>query len=465
MPEHILFLTGRLAERSLRRVLESMQPAAFTYTVHALGLQVAGLMTSDMIRRRLTDVMGANRVIVPGRCRGDLDEVSAALHVPVVRGPDELKDLPRFFGHNCAQPDLSRHDVRIFAEIVDAPDLGIDAILERARAYAAAGADVIDLGCLPKTAFPHLEDAVSALHAAGCKVSVDSMDTGELLRGGRAGADFLLSLREETLWVADEVASMPVLIPSTSGNLRSLLRAIEEMEKKGRPFLADPILDPIHFGFTESIVRYRELRRKRPDVQIMMGIGNVTELTDADTLGMQAVLMGMMSELRITNLLTTQVSEHAAGVVREADAARRMLYAAREAGSLPRDFGEALLALRSRDPFPYSREEIAATAEEIKDPSFRIQLSPEGIHVYNRDGLRSSSDPFELFPQLGLDGDASHAFYMGVELARAEIAWQLGKRYAQDQPLDWGCAAVRRSPESPAQCAPNALEHKAQAGS
>jgi hypothetical protein len=95
MPEHILFLTGRLAERSLHRVLESMQPAAFTYTVHALGLQVAGLMTSDMIRRRLTDVMGANRIIVPGRCRGDLDEVSAALHVPVIRGPDELKDLPR----------------------------------------------------------------------------------------------------------------------------------------------------------------------------------------------------------------------------------------------------------------------------------------------------------------------------------------------------------------------------------
>jgi dihydropteroate synthase-like protein len=310
-----------------------------------------------------------------------------------------------------------------------------------------------------------LEDAVSALHAAGYKVSVDSMDTGELLRGGRAGADFLLSLKKETLWVADEVASMPVLIPSTSGNLRSLLRAIEEMENKGRPFLADPILDPIHFGFTESIVRYRELRRKRPDVQIMMGIGNVTELTDADTLGMQAVLMGMMSELRITNLLTTQVSEHAAGVVREADAARRMMYAAREAGSLPRDFGEALLALRSRDPFPYSREEIAATAEEIKDPSFRIQLSPEGIHVYNRDGLHSSSDPFELFPQLGLEGDSSHAFYMGVELARAEIAWQLGKRYAQDQPLDWGCAAVRRSSESPAQCAPNPVEHKAQAGS
>ncbi len=458
MPEHILFLTGRLAERGLQRVLESMQPAAFTHTVHVLGIQVAGLMTADMIARRLPDAMGADRVIVPGRCRGDLDAVSRALRVPVERGPDDLKDLPRFFGRQGAPLDLSRHDVRIFAEIVDAPDLDIDGILERARAYAEAGADVIDLGCLPKTPFPHLEEAVAALHAAGYRVSVDSVDEGELLRGGKAGADFVLSLKTQTLWIADEVGSTAVLIPSRSGSLRSLLRAVEEMEKKGRPYLADAILDPIHFGFTDSIARYRELRRRLPQVQIMMGTGNVTELTDADTLGMQAVLMGIISELRITNLLTTQVSAHAAGVVREADAARRMMYAARESDSLPRGCGEALLALRSLDPFPYSRDEIAATAAQIKDPSFRVQISAEGIHVYNRDGLRTSSDPFDLFPQLGLEQDGSHAFYMGVELARAQIAWELGKRYVQDQALEWGCAPVRRPEPARVQCAPHAAK-------
>ena len=218
------------------------------------------------------------------------------------------------------------------------------------------------------------------------------------MRGGRAGADFLLSLKDESLWIADEVASTPVLIPSKAGNLRSLLRAIEAMDKKGHACLADPILDPIHFGFTESLVRYRELRRRLPELQIMMGTGNLTELTDADTLGMQAILMGIVSELRITNILTTQVSAHASGVVQEADAARRMMYAAREADDLPRAFGEALLALRSLDPFPYSAEEIAATAAAIKDPSFRIQISPEGLHVYNRDGLRTATDPFKLFP-------------------------------------------------------------------
>ena len=460
MSEHILFLTGRLAEKSLHRVLEGMQPAPFTHTVHALSIQVAGLMTSDMILRRLPDAKDADRVIVPGRCRGDLDALTRHFAVPFVRGPDDLKDLPRFFGRDCAPIDLSRYDVRIFAEIVDAPNMSIEAILEQAARLREVGADVIDLGCLPKTPFAHLEEAVGALHAAGCKVSVDSVDTEELMRGGRAGADFLLSLKKESLWVADEVASTPVLIPSTPGNMRSLYGAIEAMRKKGRAFLADPILDPIHVGFTESIVRYRDLRKKFPGVEIMMGTGNLTELTDADTLGLQALLMGIISELRITNILTTQVSAHAFGVVREADAARRLMYAARESNSLPRGFGDALLALRSLDPFPWSAEEIAGFAAEVKDPSFRVQVSPDGLHVYNRDGLRTASDPFKLFPHLGLESDGSHAFYMGVELARAQIAWQLGKRYVQDRELEWGVGQIRKSDGGEAKCAPARPDEK-----
>ena len=445
MTEHILFLTGRLAEKNLHRVLEAMQPAPFRHSVLALSLQVAGLMTSDMIQRRLADAGGFDRIMVPGRCRGNLDTLTSHFGVPFVRGPDDLKDLPRYFGREAAPVDLARHDVRIFAEIIDAPNMSLDAILDEADGYRNAGADVIDLGCLPETPFAHLEEAVAMLHAAGFAVSVDSMDSGELLRGGRAGADFLLSLKEETLWIADEVASTPVLIPSTPSDMASLFRVIEAMERKGRDYLADPIIEPIHFGFTESLLRYRDLRRKLPDVKILMGTGNLTELTEADTIGIQALLMGIVSELRITNILTTQVSAHACGVVSEADRARRVMYAAREAGELPQGFGETLLALHSLDPFPWTADEIAATAAEIKDPSFRVQISPDGLHVYNRDGMRSATDPFKLFPHLGLESDGSHAFYLGVELARAQIAWQLGKRYVQDSELDWGVARVRSS--------------------
>jgi len=450
LSEHILFLTGRLAEKNLQRVLDAMQPAPFTHSVLALSLQVAGLMTTEMIRRRLPDAGGADRVMVPGRCRGHLDSLSSHFGVPFVRGPDDLKDLPHHFGREIAPVDLSRHDVRIFAEIIDAPNMTLAAILDQANAFRRDGADVIDLGCLPETAFAHLEDAVAMLHAAGFAVSVDSMDAQELLRGGRAGADFLLSLKQDTLWIAQEVGSTPVLIPSAPQDMASLYRAIETLEKTGRDYLADAILEPIHFGFTESLVRFRDLRKHLPPAKILMGTGNLTELTEADTLGMQALLMGIISELHITNILTTQVSAHATGVIREADRARRIMYAAREGGELPQGFGEALVALHSLDPFPWSAAEIASTAAQIKDPSFRVQISPEGLHIYNRDGLRTATDPFQLFPHLGVEQDGSHAFYLGVELARAQIAWQLGKRYVQDRELEWGVAQLRESTPAPA---------------
>jgi dihydropteroate synthase len=439
MSERILFLTGKLAERPLHRVLESMQPAGFEYEVRNIGLTVAALMTSTMIARRVEPPGGTDRVIVPGLCRGDLGEAETALGLPVVRGPNDLKDLPGYFGREGAQPDLDRHGVCIFAEIVDAPALSVEQLLDRARRYAADGADVIDIGCLPDTQFPHLEDAVRALKVAGYRTSVDSVLPDELLRAGRAGADYLLSLSEETLWIANEVESVPVLIPRAQGDMESLHRAIEQLQAAGRPFIADSVLDPIHFGFTESLARYAALRRRWPDIEIMMGIGNLTELTEADTTGIQAVLFGVISELGIMHVLTTQVSPHARSVIREADLARRIMFAARAEDRLPKGLDRGLLAIHDRKPFPYSQAEVAELAAQIRDPSYRVQVTEQGISVFNRDGIVTGLDPFELFPHLeALQADAPHAFYMGVELAKARIAWQLGKRYVQDEELDWG---------------------------
>ena len=217
--ERILFLTGRLAEPALRRVLAEVAPPAgeapFTWEVREIGLQVAGLMTADMVRRRLAVPVAADRVVLPGRCRGDVDGLAAHFGVPVQRGPEELKDLPQFFRQQARPVRLDAYAIAIFAEIVDAPRLDVDAIVARALAYAADGADVIDLGGLPDTPFPHLEDSVRALKEHGLRVSVDSVDPDELLRGGHAGADYLLSLTVDTLWMLEEVAATPVLIGRT----------------------------------------------------------------------------------------------------------------------------------------------------------------------------------------------------------------------------------------------------------
>ena len=322
-------------------------------------------------------------------------------------------------------------------------ELDVDAIVERARRYARDGANVIDLGCLPQTPFGHLEAAVSALKAAGFRVSVDSLDSDELLRGGRAGADYLLSLSVDTLWIADEVPSTPVLIPRQPSDEASLYEAIDKLVARGRDFLADSILDPLPFGLTWALGRYERLRARFPQAPIFIGIGNVTELTDADTSGMNALLLGIATELRAAAVLTTEVSGHARRAVREADVARRIMYAAREQQALAAGFSPALMTVHDKRPFPDSAEEIERVAGLIRDPSYRIQVSARGVHLYNRDGHHVADGPFQLFPHLALKDDVGHAFYLGVELGRAETAWRLGKRYVQDQPLDWGCAAER----------------------
>jgi dihydropteroate synthase-like protein len=443
MAERILFLTGHLARPRLEKVLVETGDLGFESSVVDVGVKVAALMTEAIIARRLPRPVDANRVMVPGRCRADLERLTAEFGVPFERGPDELKDLPAFFGKHGRGLDLSRYDMRIFAEIVDASALGVDAIIARAASMRAAGADVIDLGCLPDTPFPHLEDAVRALRASGYDVSVDSADTEELRRGGRAGANFLLSLTEATIHLASETSAIPVLIPATHGDLPSLLRAAEAAEKRDISAILDPVLDPIHLGFMDSLGRYAELRRRLPAAEILMGTGNLTELTDADSNGVTAALLGICSELFIRNLLIVQVSPHTRRTMQEHDAARRMMFAAREDTSIPKDYGGALLALHDRKPFPITPSEIVELAAQVKDANFRIEIAEDGIHVYNRNGHRVAQDAMSLFTGLGVDKDGPHAFYLGTELMKAEIAWRLGKRYAQDSPLDWGCAVDR----------------------
>ena len=441
--EHLIFVTGRLAERSLARVLGELAPLDFTWEIRVLGVPVAALLTTDMIVRRLGDTGAATRVIIPGRCRGELAPLAAQLGIPVVRGPEELKDMPSYFGRKARSREVSRHDCLIFGEIVDAPHLDPAAVVARAHRYRADGADVIDVGCIPDVPFPHLADCVQALKAEGFAVSVDSLNVDDLTAGARAGADYVFSLHEDTLWLADEYPVTPILIGRNPHALDDIVRTVEAFLPRGRPFFADPILDPIHHGFTASVVRYHALRARFPEIPLLMGLGNLSELTHTDTLGLNTLLMGICSELRVGAVLTTEVSAHCRTVVRELDRARRVMFAAREDGMPPRHIDESLLALHERKPFAYTAEEIAEFAREVKDPNFRIQVAADGVHIYNRDGHHVATDPYDAFPALGVEGDGGHAFYLGMELARAQIAWQLGKRYEQDEELAWGCVRPR----------------------
>jgi dihydropteroate synthase len=183
-----------------------------------------------------------------------------------------------------------------------------------------------------------------------------------------------------------------------------------------------------------------ETRRREPDAEIMMGTGNLTELTDADSSGVTAMLLGLCSELNIRHILTVQVSPHTRRTIQEHDATRRMMFAARADRALPKGYSDALLQIHDKRPYAATPGEIAELARNLRDSNFRIEVAEDGVHVYARDFHRVAEDAMSLFSSLGVEKDGAHAFYLGAELMKAETAFRLGKRYRQDEPLDFGVA-------------------------
>jgi len=74
---------------------------------------------------------------------------------------------------------------------------------------------------------------------------------------------------------------------------------------------------------------------------------------------------------------------------------------------------------------------------QVTDPNFRIFTDRTTITVFNNTLFIRGTSIQEIFDQLGVD-EATHAFYLGKELARAHLAITLGKTYRQEGQLSWG---------------------------
>jgi dihydropteroate synthase len=169
----------------------------------------------------------------------------------------------------------------------------------------------------------------------------------------------------------------------------------------------------------------------------MMGVGNLTELTDVDSAGVNTLLAGFCQELGVGSVLTTAVINWARSSVRELDLARRLAYHSVHKRMLPKHVEPRLVMLRDPKVPRFGPEALAELARRIKDPNWRIFVEDGMIHVMSSAGFYSDADPFVLFDRMGVD-DPSHAFYLGHELMKAKTALTLGKAYRQDVALDWG---------------------------
>jgi dihydropteroate synthase len=439
LPRRVAFVTGRLAEPALRETLAAMAPP-FAYDVVVLRITVAALMTTPWIARFLEVPAETDLVMLPGLVEGDTSVVAEKVGTRVVRGPKDLREIPQWFGHEEVAREYGAWDIEIVAEINNIPRLGRPEILARAQYYAAEGADVIDLGMTPGLAYADLGPVVRELTGLGLRVSIDSFDTNEIRTAVDAGASLVLSVNGTNQPVLADLkgtGARVVIIPDFGTGLETVEPTLEKVIKAGLPYYIDPVIEPIGFGFTASLERYADAHRRWPDAPLFMGIGNLTELTAADTTGVNALLIAIAQEVGVRAVLTTEVINWARGCVREIDVARRLMHYAVTRQSLPKNVDDRLVTVKDPRILEYSEADLRTLQASITDANFRIFTDRDTITVLNSERFIRGTDIQAIFDQLGVD-EPTHAFYLGKELAKAKLAITLGKTYRQEGSLAWG---------------------------
>ena len=224
------------------------------------------------------------------------------------------------------------------------------------------------------------------------RVSVDSFDPAEIRTAVEAGAELVLSVNGSNRDVARELAgtgARVVAIPDFGEGIDTLPATLEALERWGVGYLIDPVIEPIGFGFTASLERYAEIHRRYPDAAQLMGVGNITELTSADTTGVHALLLAICQETGVRAVLTTEVIPWARGAVREIDVARRLMYHAVRQRTLPKNVDDRLVTVKDPVILEYDEAELRQLHAAVKDPNFRIFTDRDHDHRLQRRDLRA----------------------------------------------------------------------------
>jgi dihydropteroate synthase-like protein len=224
-------------------------------------------------------------------------------------------------------------------------------------------------------------------------------------------------------------------------------------------FIGDLILDPANV--LESLIAFREFGDRNPGVPLFLGVSNVTELIDADSVGVNALLASLSSEIGVSILLATEKSDKAKGSVREEVIATKMMFLAKKRGCVPKDLGIDLLMLkdkRIREELYNKEVEAEARVTTATGKSEATILDTNGLFKIAVDRTeetivalhfatlqtekplniikgKTAENVYAKIVEMGLITRLDHAAYLGSELSKAEIASRTGKEYIQDKPL------------------------------
>lgn len=355
--------------------------------------------------------------------------------------------------------------MRVLAEVANAPILLEQGRLrERIDYFIRSGADMIDLGMLAGEDNSDLIPEIirTARSAAGeVPVSVDSLNPPEIEAAVECGADMILSLDlgnyREVLPLLRKHGVPAVILPTDYSEgwvpetVEERVEALEELKRKcrGIDVIADPVLDPVNSrSIVDSVMACRMYAERNPD-PIFFGVGNVTELLDTDSTGVNALLAGFGMELGVSILFTPEESGKARGSVYELSVASQMMFLARHRGSVPKDLGINLVLFKDKRRSGGVVEKVDVPVIEaeggmkfVRDKmgSFKIMVEDGQIKAVLYQGMEprtalTSDSAKKLYEEIinrNLVSRLEHAAYLGAELQKAEIALRTGKDYVQD---------------------------------
>ncbi len=515
----VLLITGSLAEDAVRRYAK--ESSVETETL-ALKIAVAALLTPQSIAYALktAKLEGFNMILVPGLVRGDTTVISKIAGITAFKGPKYAADLPTVLDSLCEiqlsttvsaddllyeklqqkalqeieKTEQNREELlkrpgsilignlavgkefpmRVLAEIVDAALMDKGTIQQSAKHFVTSGADIVDVGMVAGKSQPEKAGRIVewVKQVVNVPVSIDTLDPAEIQAAVEAGADLVLSGDEGNIEEIAPFSSKVAVVIIPTNQLQGYfpkkaperVKCLEEIMAKAKELgitrcLADLILDPC--DILESFIAFKEFAARNASVPLFIGASNVTELIDADSVGVNAVLARLSSDVGASMLLATEKSDKAKGTVAEEVAAAKMMFLAKKRASVPKDLGIDLLILKDKrtheEPYNEELEAGAKTfnASEKSEPSvldsrgiFKISIDrAEGVLVALHYVSLNMSKPLNIIKGKTADGVFSkimakglvskldHAAYLGSELAKAEIALRTGKEYIQDKAM------------------------------
>jgi len=516
---NILIITGELASNLVK---DASLKSDHNVKVHVVKTPIAAFLTPKKIIAELRtlpvkELKSQDMILTPGLIRKDVSPITEKIGIPTYKGSTDAADLDivlemvdkldlstkksadklieeeqrkralKYIAdfendqeniekllkkpENILVGDLPVGEdfpMRVLAEIANAPTLSPEELLKRAEYFVKSGANMVDIGMIAGENMASKIPAMVNLLKENLEVpvSIDTLQTEELLVAVDSGVDMVLSLDHgnyrEVLPVLKKKKIPAVILPTdykrgwvpetTLERVNSLMDLKEKC--KGINVIADPILDPVNSkSMVDSVIACRKFRDDvNEKCPIFFGVGNVTELLDVDSVGVNALLAGISMELGASILFTPEESGKTRGSVKELAVSSKMMFLSKMRGSIPKDLGINLLVFKDKRQGESIQElvdvpEIEAVSEYKfkQDPlgSFKISVEEGRIRVVHYQKMQATvaiygQTAWELYHEIinrKLVSRIEHAAYLGQELQKAEDALKLGKNYMQDFPL------------------------------